>query len=793
MQNLIEKMDAFHLLIESELSKLKAETKPFSRFKIMTEAMVSLSQAVIEIGDYSREKIDNSPKSLDFLPFYFVDFVWNPYAKSFLILWRNVLFEEQKAQFLVLEKRIGKPALSKLQNASVLNVEKAAEELKMCFKNDLEEIKKAKGGGLGQIRKWALQNNPQSTYREQFMVLPRQCEDLSEQCQLLKNMMNYFTKIRHLIKGSISNSEKDIEGILNQAKNAINFIETNLASHPGKIRNQLENPEVGNKLSDSKPKFYAELESIIQNLVEKSNLIVAISGGKLQQRDVNFKRSVRQWMDAEVLPSMNEIWELNDDLSNSLKMSMANIRNRMLHLSSEPKEMDQPQITICQPLFDFIDKVKQGEASFGKWKNTIETRMEASFFVSAIFNLTKNFLPVPLQSALGQYRLGGSKWYQTLEEWWKKQSGLILRVKASVEEEESLSKSEKIARCIQSRTLSSTNDQYTSIFMTSGHIGESFWVGRDSLLKRLENLVDQWNHGFRGSVILTGDRFSGKTFFGDFAANRFFQKKIIRLAPNTSFDLSGRKFKTSYDLGSALDFVQKNALQSKMLIWLDDLEVWSSPEISLAQNVRMLKHFIDRYANHLFFLVSMSNWTKSHLEKMQEIGKAFQAEINLDSMSIPDIQKAIFIRHGATHKRLVDENGDEANLPSIKKMTKSIIKRSGNNIGESLRNWAVAARMVDEDRVRITAGSNYSLPDFINPDVGILLSSIMIEKYSNEYRLRKLFGSAFQTKYSHIIVRLIGIGILQRKMEGWIELNPVIVNQVGNWLENKNYLIGHKL
>jgi hypothetical protein len=63
-----------------------------------------------------------------------------------------------------------------------------------------------------------------------------------------------------------------------------------------------------------------------------------------------------------------------------------------------------------------------------------------------------------------------------------------------------------------------------------------------------------------------------------------------------------------------------------------------------------------------------------------------------------------------------------------------------------------------------------------------------MEKRTNEYRLRKLFGSPFQEKFNFIIQRLISIGILTRHIDGWLEVNEVVVNEVGKILEEKNYL-----
>ena len=81
-----------------------------------------------------------------------------------------------------------------------------------------------------------------------------------------------------------------------------------------------------------------------------------------------------------------------------------------------------------------------------------------------------------------------------------------------------------------------------------------------------------------------------------------------------------------------------------------------------------------------------------------------------------------------------------------------------------------------------------SLPDLLNPDAAVLLAALTLERRSNEYRLRKMFGPAFKDKYSNLLQRLIGIGVLQRHVDGWLEINEAVVNEVGRMLERKKYL-----
>jgi hypothetical protein len=82
----------------------------------------------------------------------------------------------------------------------------------------------------------------------------------------------------------------------------------------------------------------------------------------------------------------------------------------------------------------------------------------------------------------------------------------------------------------------------------------------------------------------------------------------------------------------------------------------------------------------------------------------------------------------------------------------------------------------------------YELPDFITPDNAILLSSIMLARKINEYRLRKLFGPVFSDKYRGVLQRLISVGLLRRNTDGWLEITESASNDLGRLLDKKKYL-----
>jgi len=324
--------------------------------------------------------------------------------------------------------------------------------------------------------------------------------------------------------------------------------------------------------------------------------------------------------------------------------------------------------------------------------------------------------------------------------------------------------------------------------MTKGYIGESFLVGRDDETEHMRSLIANWRAGYRGAVMLTGRRLSGKTLFGELVANRLFPNNVIRLVPNGTINVDGRRMTTTGNLSEALVFVEKHTIQDKPMVWIDDLELWWDNNTSFATNVEALSDHIDSYSTRIFYLVATSQAVYSHLDRFMNLDRIFQANVNLDDFSLEEMQHAIRIRHGATHKLLVSQDGEPFTDTAFNRRVARFYRYSQGNVGDTLNRWAWLTEYCDDDRVAPTIERLYRLPAFLNTDTGILLTTIFLERRTNEYHLRQLLGPAFETRYRAVLQRLLRVGMLTRQNDGRLEIRESIVNDVGRALENNGYL-----
>ena len=778
--------DNFSADIERIMKSVELATT-FDKYEsVLSEGAMTIGQSLDTIGSETADFLstltakDTHPQKISA---QYISYSWMEEAKSYLILWRDVLLQQQKAQILELDGQVDAAHLQKLKAASKEILGKAGVELQAQLSQTTIPAK--------QVAKWNFQANPWPLYKDQIKQLTLQCSEAEIHQNGLQNTTKGFHEIRAIVNDTIRSCELELGQLRSISQETMEFIKDNIEEKPNRVASRLEELEGEVRIPAHFTGFSIDLEEKISNLAAKMQVPIDTNGGLVQFKEANFKKNARQWLDSEILPLLSEIWELTEGAEQNMKMSLVNIRNRVVLLSNEDKEGLAAKLeteSYCQPLEAMLKKIDNWLQQINELENLINERLDTSFKVSKIYDTTNEFLPVSLQSTLTQLTSGQNELLQKARTQLSRPSIFLKRFRDTVTEEGTLSDSEKIVRTIQDRNVPDDNSQYTSIFQTKGYIGESFWVGRKQELQRVRKLYEQWQLGYRGAILLSGNRFSGKSLFGDLIANHYFPKKTVRLTPNTKMNKDGRKWDTSYDLKESLNYIKKIALQEKVLIWIDDLELWQSPTVSLGQNIRSLQEHIDLHGTQLFYMVSMSTWLESHLQKTNTIRAAFQAVIHLDKMSVEEIQQAILIRHGATHKVLVADDGEEISPEAFNKMTSSICSATYLNIGDALNRWAASIRKLNEEQVIHERITDYPLPNFLSSNGALLLATIFKEKRTNEYRLRRLFGIAFKEKYSSILQRFISMGILIRQLDGMLELNESIANDLGRMLERSNYL-----
>ena len=756
----------------------------------MAQHIRELATAMIARGDTCPTGEHEDPMNLDCR---LLHFVWAERAKHFLMLYRDVQLQLQVATLLVHEGQSDPAAVTNLYDRSRVALREALEQWEREYQEQHDDLQRNERQRRRQLSAWKLQHNPWPLYRHQLDELAKQSEQLAEEYDRLEGEQRRFGELRRLLTKAIEATKEVLDRAEQRAHEVTTYITTgdHDPERPGMVAAKL-NEYIGEENPLPRlDRFTNAVNAATAQLTEQQRVTVASDEGVLKYKEVNFRRSTDQWLSAEVMPLLYELWEVSQQVGNGLNVALVNVRNRTLLLSNEAKaghEITFTNSSLAQPFVAFSERTGQRRADYTRLRDRLETLIDRELRLTSVYRNEAGFLPLPLQTGINAFTRRQSRWVTDLQAWLAEHVTGLNKLLGDAAREDRLSISERTVRVIRQRSVSPDNAAYTNILMTKGYIGESFLVGRDTETAHLAQLVDSWQLGYRGAVVLTGNRLAGKTLFGESVTNRFFAGNTIRLRPNAPLTVGGRRTKTTGDLATALSFVEKYTVQSRPLVWIDDLELWWDEEFSLAANVRALGDHIDDYSGRIFYLVATTNAVYRHLDHFLDLDRTFQSEINLDSFSLPDMQRAVLIRHGATHKQLVDEQGEPLSETAFGRLVRRAYRATEGNVGDTINRWAYFTERYDEERVYQPTGRRYALPNFLSPDTATLLSTILLEKRTRDYRLRKLFGPAYPERYASILQRLLRIGMVTRNADGSLEVTESVVNEVGRMLDAEAYL-----
>lgn len=752
----------------------------------LVEEAKLLEKSCLEIGKTAYQSITTDSSFEEQYLGYQIVFEWLEMAKHFMIAWRNITFEQYKGVALLNDKKSSVSSLNNFKLESKKIILQAKDELITELNSYALEGVKHSPSTKKQLQKWVNLQNPYPIYKAQIHELTEQCELCYISLQALEKEQTYFHQIGKLIE---DNTQK-IQHQVQKLKATLNQLVKDLGQDGLSVEEQIiivEQAELNIDFQNIEANFNTQLTTYLDQLIVKIDLPVGIQNGLMTKRELNMQRLAKSWVLAEIKPLLYEIWEVRDNITTGAKMIFMNLKNQLKIRVAQDSSV--PNGNIINILTDFLQQISQRRGALGELNETVKDRLTADFRLSNVFDLQKSFLPTTTQASINEFLGNQTNLFWDIQRWWTNQYQKVKAYQSSWTQDSNLSVSEQVVSYINHKKGKNEYEYYQNIFLTKGYVGEAFWVGKENTIHRVYQVIENWKAGYRGAILLTGKRMSGKSLFGEVVLNRYFANRTIHLFPNSTLSIRNQSIKTTYDLGKALNQIKIYSHGKPFAIWIDNLEMWWDVNISLNKNIRNLKQFMDTYGNDLFFVVAMSDTFKAHISTSQEIDRVFQAEIEMSSFSLEDLEKTISIRHGATHKVLVNARNEPLSQQDFKKITKRIHKASDGNLGEALLLWANAIEITAEDKVSCNFKESLDLPNILNANTATLLTSIVLQKRTTEVRLKYLFGTtAYDEKYSSLVKRLIGVGILTKKIDGWLEINELIVHEVIKMLKRKKYL-----
>lgn len=708
---------------------------------------------------------------------YLVNYVLSEDFKTVLILHRDVFLELNKVSIYKQENRLNDHQISEHfeQSKSVLESKLVDFKALLTPKKSQEADSKKTSKKITEII--TLQKNPWEVYKSQYETIVSQLKNIDNQKVVVFIAIATFNELKEVV----TNLTNEHEVLVDKISTNVNLISEKATENKdySVLLSYIEDQLTQQSITENKQYTFSDAVNNYINQLQKIEIPIDTLNGLLKIREIDLKKSTQKWFDYEILPKYMDLIGFETNLINKYNLNLLNLKNNLQHSKDlQENTTFNTILTTLSYLEKDINEIKEkSEIISNSLKEHIKNELLISNFIAG-----KPFLEVTLNSSLNAESNSVLKNIKNTIQ--KGASYFNSQYKKSVQYE-SLSNVELSAQCILNRMLQDENTHYDSLFLNKKFIGDLFLVPRRDQENKLKLILDHWKQGFNKSVLVSGDRLSGRSSFLEYSANKFFRNNIVTLTPNCDAIIDGRKFKTTNDLKEALNYVKNHNIKStKPIILIDDLELWRDDKHSLLSNIRALMNFIETESDNAFVMASTTKMMLHHLDNRLNFSNTFSHVINVSEANENEIANAILLRHGAAHRDIVSENLEVISNNKLRALALKLSKQHEYNFGNTLQNWTYNT-YVQENQTVLYKDSNYEFLDFFTSEEIIVLKQALIFKYISEFGIKNVTTTSFESDFKSALRRLMNVKILVRHINGYLYINPVVVNDITKIITQK--------
>jgi len=322
---------------------------------------------------------------------------------------------------------------------------------------------------------------------------------------------------------------------------------------------------------------------------------------------------------------------------------------------------------------------------------------------------------------------------------------------------------------------------YKQLFIGEGSISRQFLVSRKKSIEQAERIIQRYNEGFKGALLIKGDPLSGKTALSRMISSRHFDRnKVFRVNPLPGGSISVEAFvqrinestNISGDINQVLD-----AIPFKSTIIINDLEMWWERSTDGFKVIDLILQLIDKYSEKTLFIINANTHFLQLINNIRNIEKSFLGIISCDLFNAKEIETSILQRHRSTGTKFQLNDRLEGNMSDIRMagLFNEIFKFSKGSIGVALLSWLTMINKYSDDIIII---NKLKKPDLkiladLDSEWQIWLTQFILHKQLTKKRLARIFNA--DEKYvNHTSEALLRSGFIIKGKNNSLKINPHI-------------------
>lgn len=341
---------------------------------------------------------------------------------------------------------------------------------------------------------------------------------------------------------------------------------------------------------------------------------------------------------------------------------------------------------------------------------------------------------------------------------------------------------------------------YTQPFLGQARVSVEFWVGREAEVDEVAEAVRNWRAGRVGSVLIVGERLSGKTSLARYCARKLFDKrnKYNLLAPRGgSSELGLFKSRLAKELGLPAEKAARDwdeilgAVPTGSVIMIHDLELWWERGPGGEAVLDKLIELIARWGDRLCFILELNIHAYRFINRVMPLADQALAVVECQPFAAEQLKQIIEIRHRSTGLRYALDEREEDELPGWNKarLFTQHFDYTGGYVGVALQGWIGHIARVSGESFELEAPSRPSLDPFdeLRLEWVALLLQFVLHKRLTRARAQRISGLE-REGLERTLETLVRMGLLVEDKQGAIEINRYMQHLLVANLQERGYL-----
>ncbi|MBI9035237.1 MAG: hypothetical protein JEZ03_12270 [Bacteroidales bacterium] len=388
---------------------------------------------------------------------------------------------------------------------------------------------------------------------------------------------------------------------------------------------------------------------------------------------------------------------------------------------------------------------------------------------------------------------------QTSQVWYRHSKGVLLAQKLNKSEEYNQTRVNDVLNIldkisIDDQILTQIPFYYQQLFLRKEYYLNEFWVGRQKELDEFHSSLDRYNAGFKGGILVKGERGCGKTFFSQYAVNKFLpESNLYVVNPPYAGSSDPEDFKkTMQNVFEVRQYDQAfSELPPNSVIIFDSLEQWWERRSGGYRVLNMIVDLINRFHDKYLFIVNVNIHSFEVINSVHKIESKFLHLIDLDPFNSEQIKEIIMLRHKSGNLRfeLFRKKHRKMHYWDNARLFAKYFNFSKGNVGVILDAWIANIVEVDQQTIYISEPliPETSVLDNLELEWWLLLVQFILHKRMSIKRLSKI-TLLDESNLVDMIVILKRSGVVVETSADIYEINRFLYPHLRNKLIEKEMI-----